>query len=159
MSKKSHRLAIMRDLILSQIISSQEELLGKLKEVGIDATQSTLSRDIKELGAIKVPHPEKGYAYVMPDVFQGEGFGDRVPSLVTGNILGVAFSGNMVVIKTMPGYANAIAVLIDNAEFPFIVGTIAGDDNIFIVLTEDADREAVKHNFLISYPEISTLLQ
>lgn len=158
MSKKSHRLTVMRELILSHIISSQEELLGRLREVGIEATQSTLSRDIKELGAIKVPHPDKGYAYIMSDALQGDGYGDKVPSMVTSNIVGIAFSGNIAVIKTMPGYANAIAVLIDNAQLPFVVGTIAGDDNIFIVISESVDREAVRNNFVSTYPEIAAFM-
>ena len=67
MSKKTERLDVIRNLIDSEQISSQEELLSWLKRVGIDATQSTLSRDMKELRAIKVPDAEKGYVYLLPD--------------------------------------------------------------------------------------------
>ena len=70
MSKKTERLDVIRNLINSEQISSQEELLAWLKKVDIDATQSTLSRDIKELRAIKVPDPEKGYVYLLPESLQ-----------------------------------------------------------------------------------------
>lgn len=157
MSKKTNRLTAMRDIISKHSVSSQEELLGKLKDIGIDATQSTLSRDIKELGAIKVPHPEKGYAYMMPELLQSDP-NDKIPSHVIDNIVNIAFSGNLAVIKTKPGYANAIAILIDNIDYPFIVGTIAGDDNIFIVMTDDADQETFRHRLSYDYPYLMEML-
>lgn len=158
MSKKSHRLGVIKNLITSQTVSSQEELLVKLRQAGIEATQSTLSRDIKELGAVKMPHPENGYIYMMPNSLQGDINGERIPSLVTDNIVGIAFSGNIMVIKTMPGYANAIAVLIDNSDYSFIVGTIAGDDSIFIVLAEDTDRGMIKEYFSHAYPKLTDMI-
>ena len=114
MSKKTERLDVIRNLIDSEQISSQEELLSWLKRVGIDATQSTLSRDMKELRAIKVPDAEKGYVYLLPETLQGEQTSGKVSSSVTDNIRYIEFSGNMIVIRTKAGYAKAVGVMVDN---------------------------------------------
>ena len=117
MSKKTERLDVIRNLIDSEQISSQEELLSWLKRVGIDATQSTLSRDMKEVRAIKVPDAEKGYVYLLPETLQGEQTSGKVSSSVTDNIRYIEFSGNMIVIRTKAGYAKAVGVMVDNEDY------------------------------------------
>lgn len=143
MRNKTKRLLTIRKLIESELICSQEELLYKLKELNVEATQSTLSRDLKFMKVAKIPHKEKGYIYVIPENFN-EQREDKVSSIITDTILSVDFSGNMAVIKTLPGYANAVTVLIDSENYFQVLGTIAGDDTIFIVM-----REGVTHSELI----------
>ena len=133
MSKKTERLDVIRNLIDSEQISSQEELLSWLKRVGIDATQSTLSRDMKELRAIKVPDAEKGYVYLLPETLQGEQTSGKVSSSVTDNIRYIEFSGNMIVIRTKAGYAKAVGVMVDNEDYDDVLGTLSGDDTVFVL--------------------------
>ena len=124
---------IIRKIIRSEYISSQEELIKRLEECGVLVTQSTLSRDLKYMHVAKVPHKEKGYIYVLPNNSRD----DLVISPnITDNITDIAFSGNMCVISTKPGYASAISVPIDNKAIPEVLGTIAGDNNILLVLRE-----------------------
>lgn len=156
MGKKAQRLSILRGLIVSGGFSSHEELLARLGEEGVKATQSTLSRDIKELGAVKVAHPGKGYVYIMPESMKGSAR-ESGPSLIADNIVGLAFSGNIAVIRTLPGYANAVSSVMDKAEYPFVVGTVAGNDTIFMLLTESADHETVRRRLAADYPKISSL--
>ena len=133
MNQKTHRLAIIRKIIRSDYISSQEELIKRLEEAGIQITQSTLSRDLKYMHVAKVPHKEKGYIYVLPNSPRN----DLVVSTnITDNITDIAFSGNICVITTKPGYASAISVPIDSRGITDILGTIAGDNTILLVLRE-----------------------
>lgn len=143
MRNKTKRLLTIKRLIESELICSQEELLFKLKELNVEATQSTLSRDLKFMKVAKIPHKEKGYIYVIPENLN-EQREDKVSSVITDTILSIDFSGNMAVVKTLPGYANAVTVLIDSENYFQILGTIAGDDTIFIVI-----REGVTHSEVI----------
>ena len=111
MRNKTKRLLTIRKLIESELISSQEELLFRLKEMNVEATQSTLSRDLKFMKVAKIPHKEKGYIYVIPESIQNEQREEKVSAIITDTILSIDFSGNMAVIKTLPGYANAVTVL------------------------------------------------
>lgn len=140
MRNKTKRLLTIRKLIESELISSQEELLFRLKEMNVEATQSTLSRDLKFMKVAKIPHKEKGYIYVIPESIQNEQREEKVSAIITDTILSIDFSGNMAVIKTLPGYANAVTVLIDSENYFEILGTIAGDDTIFIVMREGVSR-------------------
>ena len=108
MRNKTKRLLTIRKLIESELISSQEELLFRLKEMNVEATQSTLSRDLKFMKVAKIPHKEKGYIYVIPESIQNEQREEKVSAIITDTILSIDFSGNMAVIKTLPGYANAV---------------------------------------------------
>lgn len=140
MRNKTKRLIAIRKLIESERISSQEDLLHKLKEIGVEATQSTLSRDLKSLKVGKIPDEEKGYIYVVPGNLQNDQKEEKVAALLTDAIVSIEFSGNMAVIKTLPGYANSVTVLIDNENYFEILGTIAGDDTIMMVLREGVTR-------------------
>lgn len=159
MSKKSQRLAAIRTLIETEAISSQEELLERLRQMGTDATQSTLSRDMKEIRAVKIPDARKGYIYMLPEDIQAGSSSDRTSSIITENILSVDFSGNIAVIKTNPGYANAVAALIDNESIEEIMGTIAGDDNILIVTRENASHKTLLDKLRAIHPRIKSLYQ
>lgn len=127
MKVKDDRLAAITAIISSQAVSSQEELTEKLGQKGFTVTQATLSRDLKELKISKA-HTASGYRYQIHV--------DKSLNSVKGNgILSVDFASNLIVIKTGPGFAGAIASAIDtNAMCNAIMGTIAGDDTVLVIL-------------------------
>jgi transcriptional regulator of arginine metabolism len=137
---------VQRQLEIRKIISkgnvhSQEELLSMLKVKGYELTQATLSRDLKFLQVAKVPHPVNGYVYNVPEnerngVSKAEA---RINYLADG-VIDLQFSGNLAVMKTIPGYANSIAVMIDGSNIWEILGTVAGDDTILIILREGVSK-------------------
>ena len=157
MRNKTKRLLTIRKLIESELISSQEELLFRLKEMNVEATQSTLSRELKFMKVAKIPHKEKGYIYVIPESIQNEQREEKVSSIITDTILSIDFSGNIAVIKTLPGYANAVTVLIDSENYFEILGTIAGDDTIFIVMREGVSRGELVEALTSVHPAIHSL--
>lgn len=155
MGKKSERLSIIKRIIAEELIGSQEELIQHLEKRGIHATQSTLSRDFKEINISKMPHPEKGYIYVSAEnIVSRSEFGT---SNLGDAIMGVKFSGNMGVIITKSGYANAIAVIVDSRKSPYILGTVAGDNTIIMVLREDASHKLIMDVLISAFPELSVL--
>ena len=155
MNQKTQRFAIIRKIIRNEQISSQEELINRLKDNGIETTQSTLSRDLKFMNVAKVPHKNKGYIYVLPNTAHHE---VNVSANISDNITSLTFSGNLGVLKTKSGYASAISVPIDNMDCPLILGTIAGDNTVLIVLREDAKRKEVIDALLRIFPMLSNIL-
>ena len=154
MNQKSKRLSIIRKIIRSEYISSQEELIKRLEECGVQITQSTLSRDLKYMHVAKVPHKEKGYIYVLPNNSRD----DLVISPnITDNITDIAFSGNMCVISTKPGYASAISVPIDNRGISEILGTIAGDNTILLILRDGFDMDMLMEQLYMLFPSLRML--
>lgn len=154
MNKRTHRFSIIRQIIEAEPIASQEELIIRLKEHNIDTTQSTLSRDLKYMHVAKVPHREKGYIYVIPEQMAPYQADNNVSSLITDNIVEICFSGSIGIIRTKAGYANAVAVLIDNKKFPEIAGTIAGDDTIFFALREGCSRKQFARELAKFWPKV-----
>lgn len=134
------------DIVSAKSISSQEELISELEKKGVGATQATLSRDLKALGISKVPGD--GYTILgsatPKSVRSADGFG----------ILSIAFSGQMAVVKTHPGFAGATASLLDRRSLPGVMGTIAGDDTVLMVLREEAGREAILEAMSAFLPDI-----
>jgi transcriptional regulator of arginine metabolism len=154
MNQKTQRLSIIRKIIRSEFISSQEELIARLEECGVVVTQSTLSRDLRFMNVAKVPHKERGYIYVLPNTAHS----DLVVSTnITDNIVDIAFSGNMCVITTKPGYASAVSVPIDSRGIPEVLGTIAGDNTILLVLREGFDKGALMDALCELFPSIKLL--
>lgn len=154
MNQKSKRLSIIRKIIRSEYISSQEELIKRLEECGVQITQSTLSRDLKYMHVAKVPHKEKGYIYVLPNNSRD----DLVISTnISDNITDIAFSGNMCVISTKPGYASAISVPIDSKGISEILGTIAGDNTILLILRDGFDMESLMEQLYMLFPSLRVL--
>lgn len=154
MSPKAHRVSLIRKIIRTEFISSQEELIGRLTEMGVEVTQSTLSRDLKSLHVAKVPHKEKGYIYVLPNSTQSD---MHISTNISDNITGIAFSGNMCVISTKPGYASAISVPIDNKGINEILGTIAGDNTILLILRDGFDMDSLMEQLYMLFPSLRTL--
>ncbi|MBE6700964.1 MAG: arginine repressor [Ruminococcaceae bacterium] len=137
---KAQRHAKIVELIKKNNVETQEELTAKLKECGFDTTQATVSRDIKELKLVKVPDDNGKYKY---DVKLGDDeirVSAKFKTILEETVLRIDVSTSIVVIKTFPGMAQAAASAIDNMNWSEIVGTIAGDDTIFVALRtcEDA---------------------
>lgn len=146
MKVKNDRLEALRMIISSQELGSQDELLNALKEEGFKLTQATLSRDLKQLKVAKAASMRGNYVYVLPN----DTMYKRVSSphsiremLQVPGFISINFSGNMGVIKTRPGYASSIAYNIDNHHIDDILGTIAGDDTIFIVFRQGSTKEDI----------------
>ena len=154
MNQKSKRLSIIRKIIRSEYISSQEELIKRLEECGVQITQSTLSRDLKYMHVAKVPHKDKGYIYVLPNNSRDD---IVISPNISDNITDIAFSGNMCVISTKPGYASAISVPIDNKGINEILGTIAGDNTILLILREGFDMDSLMEQLCMLFPSLRTL--
>lgn len=157
MAQKNDRLETLRMLFSSQELCSQDDVLKALRKEGFHVTQATLSRDMKQLKVAKAAMANGKYIYVLPT----ETMYKRVQKpmtaremLLTSGFMSISFSGNMGVIKTRPGYASSIAYNIDNARIDTILGTIAGDDTIFIVIDEKATAEEVKSALVYVIPDI-----
>ncbi|MCI6477541.1 MAG: arginine repressor [bacterium] len=157
MAQKNDRLETLRMLFSSQELCSQEDVLRALRIEGFNVTQATLSRDMKQLKVAKAAMANGKYIYVLPT----ETMYKRVQKpmtaremLLSSGFVSITFSRNMGVIRTRPGYASSIAYNIDNSRIKTILGTIAGDDTIFIVLAEDAEHSEVIDALSYVIPDI-----
>lgn len=131
---KLTRHARIKDIIAHEIIETQEDLADALKKRNIAVTQATVSRDIKELMLIKVPIGDGRYRYAAPMENSIMFTKNRMTRLFQDSVTSIDFSENIVVIKTLPGTANAVAAAIDHANWNEVIGTVAGDDNIIVVV-------------------------
>lgn len=145
MKAKLQRHVAIRNFVSQNKVTSQEQLLMLLKSKGFILTQATLSRDIKLLKILKSPDPHGGYIYMLPFEQSGATKIKRSSgtSFMADGFVSIDFSGNMAVIKTKPAYASGIASLIDESSPYEILGTIAGDDTIFLVLREGVEKTDV----------------
>lgn len=140
---KAERHAMIVSIIKEQAISTQEELGELLKGREIIVTQATLSRDIKELGLIKVPTMDGNYRYSLP---QDRTPGDvmrRAQRMFEDAVVTIDAAENIIVIKTMNGSAQGVAAIFDDLEWPEVVGTVAGDDTILAVIRTKAQTEEI----------------
>lgn len=146
MGKKDTRLEIVKMIISSQELSKQEELMAELSKAGYPTAQATLSRDLKLLGVVKAQNQSGRYVYMLPNSRAYRSVSDNHITVMAMNrmgALGIRFSGNLAVVKTLPGHAAHVAYDIDHADLDCIVGTVAGDDTVLLVLDEGADRAQV----------------
>ena len=135
--KKEERYDKIHEIITRQVIETQEDLTNALRRQGIEVTQATVSRDIKELMLVKVPMGQGRYRYTYPaghETKEAVFSSSRMERLFRDTVLGLDYSENLIVVKTMPGAANAVASAIDYAKWPQVIGTIAGDDNILVIV-------------------------
>ncbi len=147
MKSKSDRIETLKMIISSQQMGSQEEVLRALSSEGFNLTQATLSRDMKQLKVAKAASMNGKYVYVLPNETMYRRVSKPATAremLRTPGFISISFSGNMAVVKTRPGYASSIAYNIDNDDIPEILGTIAGDDTIFIVMREGTSKTELK---------------
>ncbi len=139
---RTKRLLEIRKLIRNNKISNQEELLKMLISNGFKYTQATLSRDLKFLRIGKIADDEKGQIYVLPVDYEDEQIKDNeIKEAVSRGFLSIDYTGNMAVIKTLPGFASGIAYRIDGMKAFEILGTIAGDDTILIIARDGISRQ------------------
>lgn len=122
------------EIIESRPISTQEELADALRNAGFDVTQATVSRDIKELRLIKIANEKNEYRYGVAQEQSLVVNEDRLRRMIRELVISYEFSGNILVLRTFPGNANTIASLIDGAGWQEVIGTIAGDDTILLVI-------------------------
>ena len=131
------------ELIEEYESSTQEALIQKLSEHGFESTQTTISRDIRQLRLIKGPTGRGTYKYVAPEVRRGNDAPGH-NSALTDAVLKIEAAQNLIVIKTMAGMANAIAVCVDSLKIKDIVGSVAGDDTILLVFKTTEKAEAIE---------------
>ncbi|MBW7453319.1 transcriptional regulator AhrC/ArgR [Paenibacillus sepulcri] len=129
---KSVRHMKIREIINSQVIETQDELVDSLRAAGLQVTQATVSRDIKELQLIKVSADGGRYKYSLPQEQRMNPI-HKLKRTLSDHFLHIDHTDNLVVMKCLPGTANAIGAMIDNMEWPEVMGTICGDDTILMI--------------------------
>lgn len=140
MNKKIRQAAII-ELIRNHVIANQDILLDMLLQKGFAVTQATLSRDMKELKIIKTLTADGLYQYRLSDYVQA--LKPDTSQLTAFGFVGIEFSGQLAVVKTRPGYAMSIAAEIDSKAAETIIGTVAGDDTVLLILREGISRQSV----------------
>ena len=129
-------------LITSGDIETQEELAAELRSLGYKVTQATVSRDIRELRLIKVAAKGGGFKYAKPERHE-IAVSERLARILNDSLVNVDASGNIIVVKTLSGSANVAAEALDNLGWPEILGTIAGDNTIFVVVRNESDTTEI----------------
>ena len=146
---KSQRQQIIMKLVIEENIDTQESLQAALAERGFKVTQATVSRDIKELSLIKTVAPDGSYKYSIPSLKKSGMQGERNPVLgfISDSVLAVDYAGNTVVVKCHVGMAQAVCAKLDSTEIENVVGTLAGDDTIFILMRTESDAQRLLKEF------------
>ena len=139
--KSTRQMAIL-DIIRERDVETQEELADELRKLGFQVTQATVSRDIKELRLLKVLGGSGVYKYATADKAENS-MADRFIRILSESILEIAHAYNQIVIKTLSGSANAAAEAIDSLRWPEIIGTLAGDNTIFLLVRSIDEVDAV----------------
>ena len=158
MKNKNSRLDSIKIIISTKEIGSQEELLQELAKEGFQLTQATLSRDLKQLKVAKAASMNGNYVYVLPNntMYKRMTESHTASEMLRHNgFVSIEFSGNIAVIKTRPGYASSLAYDIDNSQSYEILGTIAGDDTIMLVLREGCSQTTLKQSLSHIIPNIN----
>lgn len=131
------------ELIEKYDIDTQETLIERLTEIGISVTQTTISRDIKQLKLVKGMTGKGTYKYVLPSI-KKDNNAPILNSSFNESVVKIEAARNIVVVKTYPGMANALAVCVDSLELSHIVGTVAGDDTILLVIKDDESANQIE---------------
>jgi transcriptional regulator of arginine metabolism len=136
-SLKAARQRALVALLRSRQVSSQARVLEHLRRQGFDATQATVSRDLDDLGAVKVRGADGRLVYALPEPEAAPGVAhDEIRRVLGSLLLAIVPSGNLVVLRTPPGHANALASALDRAGLAGVAGTVAGDDTVLVVCAE-----------------------
>lgn len=137
-----------KELVMNNTIETQEELVEALREAGFQVTQATVSRDMKELMLIKVPEGDGRYKYSMPHEQQRQNPINKLKRALIDHFLHIDHTDNLVVMKCLPGTANAIGSFIDNMEWQEVMGTICGDDTILIICRTKVQSKELEDKLL-----------
>ena len=138
---KSQRQRMIADWLRTHRVGSQDDVVARLALAGLTATQATVSRDLDELGAVKVRR-EGMIRYVIPDDAEPGHAAAKLDRLLAEWVNAITPAGNLLIIRTPPGSANLIASALDAGQLSDIAGTIAGDDTIFVALADGVDAHA-----------------
>lgn len=148
---KGQRHIKIREIINTSAIETQDDLVDALRAAGYVVTQATVSRDIKELHLIKVPMDNGSYKYSLPTDQKFNPI-HKLKRALNDNFLSIDAAENLIVLKALPGTANAIGVLIDNLEWPEIMGTISGDDTLLLICRSKEQSARVAKQILALLP-------
>lgn len=144
---KGQRHIKIREIIANKEIETQDELVDNLKNAGFNVTQATVSRDIKELHLVKVPMQDGRYKYSLPADQRFNPL-QKLKRALMDSFVRIDSANNLIVMKTLPGNANAVGALIDNLDWNEILGTICGDDTILIICRTTDDSPILSKRFL-----------
>ena len=143
---KSRRQALIREIVEAQNIQTQEELAQALSARGMLVTQATVSRDIKEMHLLKVLAEDGSYRYATMERNE-TGVGDRLIRMLADSVVEMNSANNLIVIRTLPGSAHVAAEAIDNLRWVEVLGTIAGDNTILVIVRSNEEVDAVIKRF------------
>jgi transcriptional regulator of arginine metabolism len=141
---KARRHQILRSIILERGGRDQNQLLSELRNHGFETTQATVSRDLQEMGFVKVRVGPGQYRYELLEKASKDVVWERLQLLFRNFVTDIKSAKNLILIKTTPGNANGVASLIDGLSRPEILGTVAGDDTILAVIDTDKNRRKVE---------------
>jgi len=141
-------------ILRDQWIRNQDELQKALEIKGFDVTQATLSRDLRQVHVMKILDPVRGARYVLPEDKEMREAITRLPDHLDG-VLSIEFSGQFGVVRTLPGFANGVAFTLDYQQIPELMGTIAGDDTILIIMKEGVSKNLMAGILSSRFPGIS----
>jgi len=143
---KAKRQALIREIVEAQSIQTQEELAEALREHGMVVTQATVSRDIREMHLLKVLAEDGSYRYATME--KGDtGVSDRLIRMLADSVVEMNYANNLIVIRTLPGSAHVAAEAVDNLKWPEVLGTIAGDNTILVIVRSNDEVEAIIKRF------------
>lgn len=145
---KRIRLQVLKRIISEQEISDQIQLLNELRNSGIETTQATISRDLQELNVVKVRVKPGYYRYEILGKSSESDLINQLRVVFDNFVDEIKATNNLIVIKTASGNANSVAVIIDRLGFPEILGTIAGDDTVLVVVDTDESRKRIENKFI-----------
>lgn len=154
MKNKSNRLVTISQLINTHEIHNQEELLMLLTDKGYACTQATLSRDLKFLKVVKIATNDGKYIYTTHVDKKSVKIQDSTSGFVSNGFIGLEFAQKLALIKTVPGYASSLAMVIDMSEPYEFAGTIAGDDTILIIPRDGTTESDIRHRLVLIFPEL-----
>lgn len=141
-ARKQHRQQTLLRLVTDKRLATQQDVVRALRSAGFAATQATVSRDIVELGLVKVAR-DGMHIYAAPTTVPASGGLDRLRRFCEEYVVLGAVAGNIVVLRTPPGTANALAIALDTSGFADVVGTIAGDDTVFVAAMDPARARGI----------------
>ena len=138
--------SLIREIVESQSIQTQEELAQALGERGMVVTQATVSRDIKEMHLLKVLAEDGSYRYATMDR-EEQGTNERLIRMLSDSVVSMDSANNLIVIRTLPGSAHVAGEAVDCLKWPEVLGTIAGDNTILVIVRSNEDVDAVMRRF------------
>lgn len=143
---KAKRQALIREIVGEQSIQTQEELAEALRVHGMLVTQATVSRDIKEMHLLKVLGEDGSYRYATMEKGNQE-MNDRLIRMLTDSVVEINSVNNLIVIRTLPGSAHVAAEAVDSLKWPELLGTIAGDNTILVIVRSNEEVETIVRRF------------